>query len=89
MQVKRSLGRRLPVEVETSLELPGMSVMELLGVVYHAGASLQTGHYVCAVRDAVDYTRSRVGAEALASTASRAARMAPGRRSPGAQKNLK
>ena len=27
--------------------------MELVGVVYHAGSSLKSGHYVCAVRDPV------------------------------------
>ena len=53
IQVKRSPGLRSPVEVDASLELPGLSVMELVGVVYHAGSSFKTGHYVCAVRDSL------------------------------------
>ena len=42
IQVKRSPGLRSPVEVDASLELPGLSVMELVGVVYHAGSSVNT-----------------------------------------------
>ena len=50
VQVRRRAGRRLPVAVEEQLELPGLPVMELVGVVYHSGATIDSGHYTCLAR---------------------------------------
>ena len=51
LQVRREPGAvRVPVDVEERLELPGLPAMELAGVVYHYGATPQTGHYTCVCR---------------------------------------
>ena len=50
-QVRRRPGEaRVPVDVEDRLELPGFAAMELLGVVYHHGATMKSGHYTCVCR---------------------------------------
>lgn len=41
---------RVPVSVEEQLSLPGLPDMTLVGVVYHNGVTLRTGHYTCVCR---------------------------------------
>ena len=51
MQVGRKPGpERTPVHVEEQLDLPGLSPMELVGVIYHAGHTMTTGHYTSLCR---------------------------------------
>ena len=51
VQVRRLPGvSRVPVAVEEQLELPGLHAMELVGVVYHSGATFDSGHYTCLCR---------------------------------------
>ena len=50
IQIRRQEGVRAEISVEEQLELPGMPVMELVGVVYHNGANFQSGHYTCLCR---------------------------------------
>ena len=38
------------VDVETQLELPGLPVLGLVGVLYHDGPDFNTGHYTCLCR---------------------------------------
>ena len=40
----------MPVDVDERLDLPGLPAMELAGIVYHHGATLESGHYTCACR---------------------------------------
>ena len=48
MQVRRTPGReRVPVHVDEQLDVPGLPTMDLTGVVYHAGARANSGHYTC------------------------------------------
>ena len=50
VQVRRGVGRRLRVAVEEVLDLPGLPSMALVGVVYHLGEDMDTGHYTCLCR---------------------------------------
>ena len=50
IQIRRREGVRAEVAVEEQLELPGMPVMELAGVVYHNGPTINSGHYTCLCR---------------------------------------
>ena len=50
IQIRRREGVRAEIAVEEQLELSGMPVMELVGVVYHNGATYQSGHYTCLCR---------------------------------------
>ena len=50
IQIRRREGVRAEIAVEEQLELPGMPVMELAGVVYHNGATFKSGHYTCLCR---------------------------------------
>ena len=50
VQMVRRPGARAPVDVEEQLELPGGFPMELAGVVYHYGQTMDSGHYTCACR---------------------------------------
>ena len=50
IQIRRREGVRSEIAVEEQLELPGMPVMELAGVVYHNGANFESGHYTCLCR---------------------------------------
>ena len=50
IQIRRREGVRAKIAVEEQLELPGMPVMELAGVVYHNGATFKSGHYTCLCR---------------------------------------
>ena len=45
VQVVRGEGVRAPVSVDEQLELPGLSDLELIGVVYHNGITTHQGHY--------------------------------------------
>ena len=47
VQMRRIEGARPGVDVEMQLELPGLPVMELVGVMYHDGRDFNTGHYTC------------------------------------------
>ena len=53
VQLRRGAEAREPVWVEEQLRLPGLPQMQLVGVVYHNGRSLDTGHYtsLCRVHD--------------------------------------
>lgn len=42
--------RRVPVRVEDRLSLPGGIDMELVGVIFHNGSTLRSGHYTCLCR---------------------------------------
>ena len=50
VQVQRDGGRRIPVAVEEQLDLPGFASMQLIGVVYHNGPTIHSGHYTCLCR---------------------------------------
>ena len=50
IQIRRRVGVRSEIAVEDQLELPGMPVMELVGVVYHNGVDFDGGHYTCLCR---------------------------------------
>ena len=51
VQVRHLPGvSRVPVAAEEQLELPGLPAMELVGVVYHNGATFDSGHYTCLCR---------------------------------------
>ena len=50
VRIKRDRGARIPVAVEEQFELSGMLSMSLIGVVYHRGASTDSGHYTCLCR---------------------------------------
>ena len=53
VQLRRGSEAREPVWVEEQLRLPGLPQMQLVGVVYHNGRSVNTGHYttLCRVPD--------------------------------------
>ena len=58
VQIQRRLGApRVPIAVEEQLELPGLSPMDLVGVIYHDGPTPDSGHYTCACRLADGDTR--------------------------------
>ena len=50
IQVQRDAGRRIPVAVEEQLDLPGCDAMQLIGVLYHNGPSIHSGHYTSLCR---------------------------------------
>ena len=50
IQIRRREGVRAGIAVEEQLELPDMPAMELVGVVYHNGATYKSGHYTCLCR---------------------------------------
>ncbi len=50
VQVRRRAGPRVAVGVEEQLDVPGLPVMELAGVVYHNGRTFQEGHYMALCR---------------------------------------
>ena len=50
VQVVRGRGPRVPVAVEEQLEIPGQPSMVLIGVVYHNGPTIDSGHYTCLCR---------------------------------------
>ena len=50
VQVRREGGARTGVSVEEQLDAPGFPGMQLLGVVYHIGATTDAGHYTCLCR---------------------------------------
>ena len=41
---------REPVSVEERLVVQGLAAMELVGVIYHSGATVHSGHYTCLCR---------------------------------------
>jgi len=50
VQVRRRAGPRVAVGVEEQLDVPGLPVMELAGVMYHNGRTFQEGHYMALCR---------------------------------------
>ena len=50
VQMKRSGGVRPGVDAEMQLDVPGLPVMDLIGVVYHDGVTFECGHYTCVCR---------------------------------------
>ena len=50
VHVKRSPGAQHPVAVEEQFDLPGMPSMYLMGIVFHNGQRLNSGHSTCLCR---------------------------------------
>ncbi len=50
VQLKRNSPRRPGIDAEVQLDLLGFPSMELVGVLYHNGATFKSGHYTCLCR---------------------------------------
>lgn len=50
VQMRRIGGARPGVDAEESLDVPGLPLMDLAGVVYHNGQTFESGHYTCLCR---------------------------------------
>ena len=50
VQIVRNEGARPEICVEEEFEAPGVPAMDLVGVVYHNGTTVKSGHYTCLCR---------------------------------------